>query len=242
MKRIIELVQKKGQEFDLEFSGIYTFINPYSYMLLRKSSVISKFDRIFVDGILLVKLFNVFGISTKRKSFDMTSLAPQVFDFCIKNKLKIYFIGSTHDSINSFIEEIKKSYSELNIIGYRNGYFLDGSERNLVVNTVRELNPDFVIAGMGTPYQEEFLIQLKTSGWKGSGYTCGGFIHQTAKGIKYYPKFYNKYNLRWLYRMIDEPKLIKRYFFQYPKSIFLFLFDMIRYFSKQRKKDYNAND
>ena len=82
---------------------------------------------------------------------------------------------------------------------------------------------------MGTPFQEQFLVDLKNLGWIGAGYTCGGFIHQTAANIKYYPEFFNTYNLRWLYRMIDEPKLIKRYLILYPKSTFLFFFDFIIY-------------
>jgi N-acetylglucosaminyldiphosphoundecaprenol N-acetyl-beta-D-mannosaminyltransferase len=83
---------------------------------------------------------------------------------------------------------------------------------------------------MGSPNQENFLIELANEGWNGSGYTCGGFFHQTSKkGIQYYPTWCDKYNLRWMYRMYDEPKLIKRYVWHYPIFIFIFIFDMIVY-------------
>ena len=76
--------------------------------------------------------------------------------------------------------------------------------------------------------QEQFLIDLQKSGWQGVGYTCGGFLHQTAKGIQYYPKWVNRLGLRAFYRMYDEPQLIKRYFIEYPKAIVIILGDLMK--------------
>lgn len=159
----------------------------------------------------------------------MTSLAPIVFNDCIKYNKSIYFVGSTDTAIEGFISTINSEYKNLNVLGYRNGYFRDAQEKQHFINNLAKIEPDILVVGMGTPYQEEFLISLRDKNWKGVGYTCGGFIHQTAKGINYYPKFYDKYNLRWLYRMIDEPKLIKRYLLYYPLSACLFIFDVLKY-------------
>ena len=43
------------------------------------------------------------------------------------------------------------------------------------------LQPDFLIAGMGVLTQETFLLKIREAGFQGIGFTCGGFIHQTAK-------------------------------------------------------------
>lgn len=34
---------------------------------------------------------------------------------------------------------------------------------------------------MGILAQENFLLKVKQAGFEGIGFTCGGFIHQTAK-------------------------------------------------------------
>ena len=210
-------------------SRIVTFLNPYSYLYYRKNlNLFSQFDEINIDSISLVLLLKFFVVKTKRLSFDMTSLAPLVFNSCTNNNQKIYFVGSSKGSIAEFIKKIKEDFSNMNIIGYRNGYFRNSDERKLEINKIVEKNPDIVVVGMGTPMQEEFLLSLKTYGWDGVGYSCGGFIHQTAKDINYYPNFLNKYNLRWLYRIYDEPKLFKRYLLLYPKSIALFIFDVLK--------------
>lgn len=213
-----------------EKGNLITFLNPFSYLLYRKNiKLFLEFDKICIDGIVLVLMLRLIGIRVDRQSFDMTSLAPVVLGDCIKNGKSIYFIGSTESSIHRFIKTLTLKFDKLNILGYRNGYFNSQEDKTKVINNLVNLNPDVIVVGMGTPYQEEFLVNLKNRGWKGQGYTCGGFIHQTAKGINYYPKFYDKYNLRWLYRMIDEPKLIKRYLLYYPLSLSLFIFDVLKY-------------
>ncbi|WP_298532308.1 WecB/TagA/CpsF family glycosyltransferase [uncultured Algibacter sp.] len=225
----IDLLKNKQKGEEIVENSLTTFINPFSYLFLRKDlELYRQFDYLLIDGIALIYLLRLIGVKTSRCSFDMTSLAPIVFESAIAGKNSVYFIGSSRESINSFIEVIKSCFKGINIIGFRNGFFSDELEKEKSLNNIVRLNPEIIIVGMGTPLQEQFLIDLKNKGWSGMGYTCGGFIHQTAKGTRYYPNFYNRYNLRWLYRIIDEPKLIKRYLINYPKSVMLFFLDYIR--------------
>ncbi|HAT1645604.1 TPA: WecB/TagA/CpsF family glycosyltransferase [Raoultella planticola] len=210
--------------------GINTFLNCYSYYIFRKRSKdYQVFDKIYCDGILLQKMVGVIGIKTKRISFDMTSLAPEVFRYAEKSMSTVAIIGSEDEYLQDAIGKLKDKFPDLKVIESRNGFFTSKEEREKYLERINEINPDIVIVGMGTPLQDYFLIDLKKQGWMGLGYTCGGFIHQTAnKGTIYYPKFFDKYNLRWLYRIYDEPKLFKRYFLYYPISIVLFYYDFFR--------------
>lgn len=233
MSSIHFLKHKAYSDFN-EITGLSTFLNPYSYLFLRKNlCLFERFDRIYIDGILLLFLLRVIGVNVRRASFDMTSLAPVVIKDCIERNKTIYFIGSHEESITQFIDVIQSEFTQLSISGFRKGYFDNFEDRVNVIKSIIKLKPDVVVVGMGTPHQETFLLDLKEAGWSGTGFTCGGFIHQTAKGIDYYPTFYNKYNLRWLYRMIDEPKLIKRYLLLYPKSLILFSWDFFKYRSNK---------
>lgn len=208
--------------------NLTTFLNPYSYLLARKNKELFKNFNIKIDGILLVKFLKFAGIDYKRKSFDMTSLAPVVFEKAIKENKTIYFVGTTDSNLKSAINNIKKEFNNINIIGYKNGYFKD-NEKNIFIDDLVKLSPDIVICGMGTILQEEFLLNLKERGWSGVGYTCGGFLHQTAKDIIYYPKWIDKYNLRWAYRFYKEPNTRKRILLDYPKFIIIFMYDYLIY-------------
>lgn len=98
----------------------------------------------------------------------------------------------------------------MNIAGYRNGYFLLPEDRTQEIKKIVAENPDFVIVGMGSPLQEQFALDLKEAGFQGIVFTCGGFLHQTANGINYYPDWINRYNLRAFYRLYKEKGLFKR--------------------------------
>lgn len=173
---------------------------------------------------------NLVGAKQSRVSFDMTSLAPTIFQHASTQGKTVYFIGGEQGIAEQAAKVLTLTFPKLNIIGCRSGFFHDEQEKKLAIETIISIKPDIVICGMGTPHQENFVLQLKNSGWRGLGFTCGGFLHQTAKsGAQYYPYWFNRLNLRWLYRMIDEPKLIKRYALHYPKFAIVFTLDVLFY-------------
>jgi len=224
---ILNIIEKKLHR-KISDETLVTFLNPYSYLLARKHiHLFDKFDLIYIDGIALVKFLGLFGFSgVERKSFDMTSLAPIVFEDAVTTLKTVYLIGAMPNLIDKSVENLKSIYPGLSIVGCRHGFFDDPGEREKTVNEIVGINPDIIICGMGVPLQEQFLVDLKGHGWKGVGYTCGGFIHQMAKRVDYYPVWSNKYNLRWLYRIYDEPKLLKRYMWEYPKFVIYFMYDI----------------
>lgn len=205
--------------------GLSTFLNPYSfYMLNDKKELLSKFDRIYCDGIIFVILVRLIGIKVNRVSFDMTSLAPIVFDEAEKKGLSLAFIGGEEGIVEKAIDNFKQRYPYLNVCFSHSGFFCDTEKRTEVLKNIVKVNPDIVIVGMGAVLQELFLVDLAKEGWSGCGYTCGGFLHQSESKVgDYYPKYINRLNLRWAYRIFKEPKLAKRYFIVYPKSVFLFI-------------------
>ena len=139
---------------------ITTFLNPFSYLISRNSKQKLSYFNIEIDGGLLVILLSLFGFKYKRKSFDMSSLAPVVFSDAIKNNKSVYFIGSKPKVIDLAIKNIQDQFPALNICGYRDGY-INEDQRTVVFSVINSLKADYVICGMGTPLQEKFLIDLQ---------------------------------------------------------------------------------
>ena len=205
--------------------SIYTFVNPYSYVRLCEelSAVDVKKFEILADGIFVVIVENILKQRRlKRVSFDFTSIAWEVFSAAEKSGESISFIGSTDVIVKKFENTIKNMFPSLVVLDSLSGYF-DLCDRAKVLSCLS--NADIVVVGMGTPLQEKILLDLKASGWSGVGYTCGGFIEQTAlaEGI-YYPRIIDRLNLRWFYRILKEPrKLWYRYLVQYPYFLFYYI-------------------
>lgn len=193
---------------------IYTYLNPVSYLTaLDNKELFGQMDGIFADGGLLVKAIKmVYGKAVTRRSFDMTSMAPELFAYAEEHGKTIYIVASKQEQVEKAVEIFRKRYPKVRFAGYRNGYFSSEEEMDKEARHITELNPDFLIVGMGALMQETFLLKVKNVGYQGIGFTCGGFIHQTSKNeIDYYPAWVDKTNLRFVYRMWKEPHTRKRY-------------------------------
>ncbi|MBR2089529.1 MAG: WecB/TagA/CpsF family glycosyltransferase [Fibrobacter sp.] len=206
---------------------IYTFLNPVSYLdALKNQMLFSRFDGIFVDGkFLALAIRFLYRKKVKRCSFDMTSIAPELFRYSEIHGKSIYIVASRPEEVERSVGIFCQHYPQLNVAGFRSGFFADDAEMDAEIEKIVALSPDFVICGMGIVRQEIFLDKLKTAGYKGIAFTCGGFISQTAKAqITYYPKFFDLLNLRFVYRMFKEKHTRKRYM----RATFCFPFRFIQ--------------
>lgn len=224
---LISLISKGTER--LSDGGMITFLNPYSYLVARKNKkYFRKMTCVKCDGVALCALMNLIGIKVKRESFDMTSLAKVVFSDAVCRRRKVYLIGGREGVAEDAANTFKAHFPNLDIIGTHGGYFKSQDEMFSVAKSIASKGPDICVVGMGTPYQERFLCLLADVGWRGTGYTCGGFLHQTSRlGIRYYPHVIDKFNLRWLYRMFREPRVIFRVLFMYPLFLIVFIIDSV---------------
>lgn len=199
---------------------IVTCLNPYYMVKLRQEDyhIYEEFDYICSDGMGPLKLNKLFGHEKSvRLSFDMSSMASPVFNDAIARDAGIYFLGAKDGEIDRSMVTIKDNFPKINIVGYHHGY-IKGHEQEMV-NKIIASGAKVCVIGMGAPMQDEIAVMLKKSGFVGTAYTCGGFIHQTQEGIISFPEWTNKLGLRWLYRLFTQSGMFKRLIETYPKFV-----------------------
>lgn len=194
---------------------VYTFLNPVSYLIaVKNKQLYAPFDGIFADGSLFVgAIFLLYHHVVSRRSFDMTSVAPMLFENADANKKRVSIIATKQDVLEIAIDKLSKVYPNIKWVECRNGFFENEIEMQEEAKRIADADSDFLIVGMGARMQEKFLLMCRNAGYHGVGFTCGGFIHQYAmnKTTDYYPKWINKLNIRFLYRMYKEPHTRMRY-------------------------------
>jgi N-acetylglucosaminyldiphosphoundecaprenol N-acetyl-beta-D-mannosaminyltransferase len=124
-------------------------------------------------------------------------------------------------------DNIQYAYPDLQIVYRRAGYFQSESDKLHVCDILKEIKPDMIILGMGTPAQEEYAVYLSDNGVSCFIITCGGFFSQTAKKIDYYNPLINKLGLRWLQRLVQEKHMRKCLLVVAPKKIIRYLLEHI---------------
>lgn len=208
-----ELVDRK--------QSVITAINPYSLDCLHKAKInIEYFDFVFIDGISLCYITKLlFNENVRRVSMDNSSLLNPLFEISNSRSLKICLVGGSTEEVELARNNISHKYPEIIFPLVSCGYFRDHIEMKDIQQRIIDSKPDIVLVSMGCVKQELFLIDLKKLGFTGLGITCGAFIKQTSKKLKYYPNYINRSNMRWLYRILMEPGLFLRYTIYYPKVI-----------------------
>ena len=196
---------------------LVTFANPGVVPLARRSAAfqqsLREFDLVLPDGIGMCAAMQwLHGLPAKRVSFDTTSLAPALFARARSRKLTIALVGGAPHVAEQASAQVVAHFPGIQIIATLDGY----GDMAAKTSIIRQLRPDIVICGMGSGRQEVFLLELKRQGWRGWGFTCGGYFDQLVGGIAYYPRWIDAANLRWAYRLAREPgRLWRRYFIDY---------------------------
>jgi N-acetylglucosaminyldiphosphoundecaprenol N-acetyl-beta-D-mannosaminyltransferase len=205
---------------------LVTFLNPYSYHVAKKDStfieMLSKFEHISCDGVGLVVAARLcLKKPIPRQAFDTTSVALPVFQWAAEHDKPLILVGGKPGVANSAAKKLLELVPDLTIADSYSGYG-DGPIR--ARQHAESLVNSLVVCGMGAPLQEEFLVSLKRSRWRGLGFTCGGFLDQLINSVDYYPGWINRMNLRFAYRLYKEPRrLWRRYLVEYQVFVGKFL-------------------
>ena len=125
-----------------------------------------------------------------------------------------YFYGSTQETLDILREKITRNYPGAVIAGMVSPPFrpLTEEEDAAAVAAINEARPDFVWVGLGAPKQERWMASHQ-----GRVHALmlgvGAAFDYEAGNIRRAPRWMQRCNLEWLYRLLQDPKrLFKRYF------------------------------
>ena len=120
-----------------------------------------------------------------------------------------YLVGGKQEVIEETVSKLNNDYPGIRIINFRNGYIKTDQERQSLIADVAEKKPDVVFVAMGSPKQELLMEDIQKHHdaiFQGLG---GSFDVYTGR-VERAPKWWVKHNLEFAYRLIKEPKRIKR--------------------------------
>lgn len=120
-----------------------------------------------------------------------------------------YIIGATPEVHAATIEKLRSEYPDLKIVGHRDGYLKDEADRAALIDDVADKKPDVVFVAMGSPVQE-ILMSDMLSRHKAIYQGLGGSFDVYTNKVKRAPQWWLDHNLEAAYRLLRQPKRIKR--------------------------------
>ena len=201
-----------------------TFIvtaNPETFMMSEKDEEMRNLlldnDTFLVpDGIGIVKAARMINYDIKERIAGI-DIANKLLELGDEQKKSIYLFGAKQEVIDSMKEVIEKNYPNLKLVGASNGYEKD---KDKVFEKIVKTKPDIVLVALGIPLQEKLIYKHLDKFDKGIFVGVGGSFDVISGHKKRAPKIFIKLNLEWLYRILKEPKRLKRFYDSNVKFIF----------------------
>ena len=221
MKKVFERLYKKSAEsfykiikenLKKDKKMFIVTANPETIMLSENDEEMNKLlldneSTLVPDGIGIVKAAKILGYKIEERITGI-DIAVNLLEYGNELNKKIYLFGSKQEVIDSLLKVIKKDYPNIKVVGSSNGYEKD---KDAIFKKIISKKPDIVLVALGIPAQEKIIYKHLDKFDKGIFVGVGGSFDVMSGHKKRAPKIFIKLNLEWLYRIIKEPKRIKRF-------------------------------
>lgn len=191
---------------------------------------INRFELVLPDGISIKMAAKILSLPIKQK-------VPGV-EFCEGMCAKlaqvggsVYLFGAKPGVAEKAADNLCAKYPGLKIAGTHDGYFKPEQETDIIAD-INAKNPDMLLCCLGAPKQEKFIDKYKNTLNAYVMVGAGGSMDVFAGTAKRAPKFFIKLGLEWFYRLITDPKRIKRMI-----KIPIYLWDAVCYRIKGDNKN-----
>ena len=120
-----------------------------------------------------------------------------------------YLVGGKAAIIEETIQKLKVDFPAINIVGYRDGYIKSDGEKQALIDDIVSKKPDVVFVAMGSPKQELLMEEIQKQ-HQAIFQGLGGSFDVYTGNVDRAPKWWVDHNLEFAYRLLKEPKRIKR--------------------------------
>ena len=225
MRETLEFVKKNIE--DKNKAAIYTLNAEITQNCIDDNLfyLINSADMIIPDGAGVVLASRILKTPLKEKVAGI-DLAYNIIDYLGESGGVLFLLGAKPEIVEKAADNLCKKHKNLKVF-YNDGYFKP-EENKKITDKINESEADAVFVCLGAPNQEKWIYENKAGINKGVLIGLGGTIDNIAGFNKRAPGIFIKLNLEWFYRLIKNPRRIKR-FMKLPKFIFG------TYFSKNKK-------
>lgn len=124
----------------------------------------------------------------------------------------IFLLGGKTTVAETAAEKLKTKFPALQIVGTHDGYFeKTGEENDRVIRQINDSGAEILFVCFGAPTQETWITENKHR-LPGVRLLAGlgGSLDVYAEAVKRAPSFFIRARLEWFYRLLQEPKRIRR--------------------------------
>ncbi|AIY73031.1 TPA: WecB/TagA/CpsF family glycosyltransferase [Bacillus tropicus] len=209
----IETMKYLDKQIDTDQKTKIFFLNAHCYNIAQKDSIykshLNSAELVLNDGIGIDIGAKLYGFRFQ-KNMNGTDFIPQLLKHAEKKGYTVYLLGGVSGVAEKARDVFVDNLKGLNIVGARDGYFVDNELE--VIEDINKKKPNIVLVAMGVPLQETWISMRINEIDADVFIGVGAFLDFASKKIERAPRWMRKYKLEWLFRLLLEPRrMFKRY-------------------------------
>lgn len=186
------------------------------------ASVLETADLVTPDGMPLVWLMNLMGVSNQDRVAGMDILIA-LCDRASTENIGVFFLGSQSEILDRMSTRLEQDFPGLKRVGMEPLPFrpMTPAEDEAIIRKINKSGAGVVFVSLGCPKQELWMHQHRGK-IQAVMVGLGGAFPVYAGVHKWAPGWVRRWGFEWCYRLIQEPRrLWKRYYNTIPPFIFL---------------------
>ncbi len=194
--------------------------------------IIRTADLVGADGMPIVWASRLLSQSLPGR-VNGTDLMYKLLELADQKRYRVFFLGSTAELIEKAMARVRILYPDLQIAGFRNGYFASDDEEQAAVGKIAQANADILLVGISTPLKEKWVRQHIHELNVPVVHGVGGSFDILAGYVRRAPVWMQSMGLEWLYRLLQEPgRLWRRYLYTNTAYVVLVLRAIVQRFRR----------
>ncbi|GAB6549632.1 MULTISPECIES: WecB/TagA/CpsF family glycosyltransferase [Bacillus] len=164
-------------------------------------------DLITADGIGVIIGSKILKGALKERVTG-ADITHDLIKYCNDNGYRVFLFGAAPESNNKAIVKLNEQFPGALFKGQHG--FVNSEEIEEVKMKIKQFKPHLLLVGLGSPKQEEFIYENIQTLNVPLSIGIGGMIDIISGTVKRAPKIMRDTGTEWLYRLLSQPKRLKR--------------------------------
>ncbi|BBM86901.1 WecB/TagA/CpsF family glycosyltransferase [Candidatus Uabimicrobium amorphum] len=190
----------------------FCFVNPDCANIAYKNrdyfTVLKNCHYVLGDGIGIKIAGKLLGNEIKQ-NVNGTDLFPRLCEKLQKTSKSLFLLGAREEVIQGVASWVKENYPNLTLAGYRNGYFTQ-QEQQQVIEQINDSKADLLLVAFGAPKQEKWIAQNQAQLHAKVAIGVGGLFDFYSGRMPRAPQWMREIGMEWVYRLYNEPRRLWR--------------------------------
>lgn len=169
---------------------------------------------VLADGVPILWASTFLGNAIKEK-ISGSDLFPELCKIASEKGYKLFFLGGRPMAAGRAADVLRKRHPGINIVGEYCppfGFENDERENGIIINMIRNADPDILFVGLGAPKQEKWIYKHRHEYRVPVSIGIGASFEFVSNMVRRAPEWMQRCGLEWLWRLMMEPgRLWKRY-------------------------------